>query len=66
MAMAICNELLMPDVAIASGPSGPTMIVSTTPIAIQPSSARMTGIARRSMGFSSARSDMDGAALRAV
>ena len=38
-----------------TGPSGPTMIVSTTPIAIQPSSARTTGTAMRSMGRSSAR-----------
>ena len=43
MANPKCIELPMPAAPIAAGPSGPTMIVSTTPIPIQPSSARMTG-----------------------
>ena len=46
----------MPVAPIAAGPRGPTMMVSTTPIAIQPSSARMTGNASRSVGLSSPRS----------
>ena len=46
----------VPVAAMAAGPSGPTMIVSTTPMAIQPSSARMTGMARRRVGRSSQRS----------
>ena len=49
------SELPTPAAAIADGPSGPTMMVSTTPIAIQPSSARTTGTAMRSIGVSSAR-----------
>ena len=39
---------------MASGPSGPTINVSTIPMLIHPSSASTTGIATRSMGRSSA------------
>src|SRR5262245_15855918 len=48
-------ELLIPDAPIAAGPSGPTMIVSTMPMLIQPISARMTGPASLSIGKSSRR-----------
>ena len=41
--------------AIASGASQPTMSVSTTPMNIQPSSATMTGQARRMVGTSARR-----------
>ena len=45
------NRLLpSPTAPVASAPSGPTVIVSTIPIAIQPSSATTTGIASRSIG----------------
>ena len=40
--------------AMASGPRRPTMIVSTIPIDIHPSSARMTGPASRSIAGNSA------------
>ena len=39
-----------PTAPMASGASQPTMIVSTTPMNIQPSSAMMTGQARRIVG----------------
>ena len=47
------SELLIPDTPIAAGPSGPTMMVSTMPMLIQPISARMTGPASLSIGRSS-------------
>ena len=47
------SALPIPTAPIAAGPSGPTMIVSTTPMHIQPSSARITGPATRNMGLSS-------------
>jgi hypothetical protein len=53
MAMAVNTLLPMPAAPMAAGPSGPTMIVSTTPIDIQPTSARITGTAMRSRGSSS-------------
>jgi len=40
---------------MASAPSRPTNSVSTIPMAIQPSSARITGPARDSIGLSSVR-----------
>ena len=52
-----------PTPPMASGPSGPTISVSTMPIAIQPISARMTGQARRPSGRSSFRHE---AAVRGV
>ena len=52
-----------PTPPMASGPSGPTIRVSTMPIAIQPISARMTGQARRPSGRSSLRHE---AAMRGV
>ena len=55
--------LARPTPPIASGPSGPTISVSTMPIAIQPISARMTGQARRPSGRSSLRHE---AAMRGV
>src|SRR2546423_493527 len=39
----------------AAAPSGPAMMVSTTPIAIQPSSARARGVASAIMGRNSRR-----------
>ena len=59
MAKAMCSALPMPAAPIAAGPSGATMIVSTIPMLIQPSSASTTGIARRSIGPSSERKDED-------
>ena len=47
--------LARPTPPIAAGPSGPTISVSTMPIAIQPISARMTGHASRPSGRSSPR-----------
>ena len=41
-----------PTAPIASGANQPTMIVSTTPMNIQPSSAMMTGQASRIVGTS--------------
>ena len=41
--MAVKTPLPIPVAAIAAGPSGPTMIVSTRPMLIHPTSARMTG-----------------------
>src|SRR4051812_45583001 len=55
IAKAMCNELPTPDALIASGPNEPTMIVSTTPIVIQPSSAITTGTAILSIGMNSVR-----------
>ena len=55
--------LARPTPPMASGPSGPTISVSTMPIAIQPISARMTGQARRPSGRSSLRHE---AAMRGV
>ena len=52
-----------PTPPMASGPSGPTISVSTMPIAIQPISARITGQARRPSGRSSLRHE---AAMRGV
>src|ERR1043166_4460611 len=52
-AIAKNSELLMPETPIAAGPSGPTMIVSTRPMLIQPISARTTGPASLSIGRSS-------------
>src|SRR5688572_16945852 len=57
MAKAMCIALPTPAALIACGPSGPTMMVSTTPMAIQPSSAITTGTAMRSIGKSSRRMD---------
>src|ERR1041385_7281659 len=51
--MAVETPLPMPVAAIAAGPGGPTMAVSTSPMLIQPISARMTGPARRRRGRSS-------------
>ena len=47
--MAIARNRLppIPTAPMASGPRGPTMIVSTMPIVIHPSSARITGTASR-------------------
>ena len=50
IANAMCIALPTPAALIASGPSGPTITVSTTPIAIQPSSAITTGTAILSIG----------------
>ena len=47
------TALPMPTAPIASGPSGPTISVSTSPIATQPISATTTGIARVAIGRSS-------------
>ena len=44
-----------PTAPMAAGPSGPTMSVSTSPMAVQPISARMTGTASVIMGLSSRR-----------
>src|SRR5688500_13126780 len=55
MAKAMCMALPTPAALIASGPSPPTITVSTTPIDIQPSSAITTGMAMRSIGMSSVR-----------
>ncbi len=55
IAKAMCSEVPTPAAAMAAGPNGPTMIVSTTPMNIHPSSASTTGIATRSMGGSSER-----------
>ncbi len=43
----------MPTAPIASGPSGPTISVSTSPIATQPISATTTGMASVAIGRSS-------------
>ena len=58
----------MPTAPIAAGPSRPTIAMSTSPIAIHPSSATTIGVARRMVGGSSprsARSAAPGAAGRA-
>ena len=55
IANAMCIALPTPAALIASGPSGPTITVSTTPIVIQPSSAITTGTAILSMGRNSVR-----------
>jgi len=44
-----------PTAPMAAGPSGPTINVSTSPMVVQPISARMTGAARLTMGLSSLR-----------
>ena len=49
----IKSELPMPTAPIASGLIRPTINVSTSPIVIQPSSARTSGIARLNMGRNS-------------
>ena len=49
----------MPAAPMAAGPSGATMMVSTMPMLIQPSSASTTGSARRSIGASSERNEED-------
>src|SRR5206468_10770405 len=54
-ATAKSSEALMPAAPIDAGPSGPTMIVSTIPMHIQPISARTTGPASFSMATSSRR-----------
>src|SRR6185436_206483 len=51
--MAVKTPLPIPVAAMAAGPSGPTMTVSTRPMPIQPISARTTGPARRISGRSS-------------
>ena len=57
IAIAMKSELLIPVAPIAAGPSGPTMIVSTIPMLIQPISARTTGPASLSMEKSSVIGD---------
>ena len=52
---AMNSELPRPTAPIASGPSGPTMSVSTMPMVIQPSSATTTGAASANIGRNSAR-----------
>ena len=47
------RELPTPTAPIASGPSPPTISVSTIPIVIHPSSARTTGRRQRSIGRNS-------------
>ena len=65
IANAMCIELPTPAALIASGPSGPTITVSTTPIVIQPSSAITTGTAIFSMGRNSVRiEDIEGRSKR--
>ncbi len=61
MTTAMNRLLPSPTAPVASAPSGPTMTVSTIPIAIQPSSATTTGTASASIGPSSVliRSDGD-------
>src|SRR6185437_409830 len=51
---------------IAAGPSGPTIMVSTTVIVIQHSSARATGIARETTRRTSTQSSCLVAEARAV
>ena len=53
IATAKKNALPRLTAPMASAPSRPTKTVSTTPMAIQPSSARTTGPASLSMGRSS-------------
>ncbi len=53
----MCSDVPMPAAPMAAGPSGATMMVSTMPMDIQPSSASTTGSARRSIGASSVRKD---------
>ena len=55
IANAMCMALPTPAALIAWGPSGPTMMVSTTHIVIQPSSAITTGTAIFSIGTNSVR-----------
>src|SRR5688572_19034079 len=55
IANAMCMALPTPAALIACGPSGPTMMVSTTPMLIQPSSASTTGMASRNIGQNSRR-----------
>ena len=50
------RTLPTPTAPIAAGPSRPTMAMSTSPIAIHPSSATTIGVARRTVGGSSPRS----------
>ena len=52
-ASAVNSALPTPTAPIASGPSGPTMAMSTICIAIQPTSATTTGVASDSIGRSS-------------
>ena len=44
------HDVADPDGPDCAGPSRPTMRISTSPIAIQPSSARITGPASLSIG----------------
>ena len=53
MTIAVKTPLPIPVAAIAAGPKGPTISVSTRPMLIQPISARMTGMASRRRGRSS-------------
>jgi hypothetical protein len=53
IATAMKSELLIPTAPIAAGPRGPTMMVSTIPMLIQPISARTTGPASLSVGSNS-------------
>src|SRR5688572_25056533 len=59
------SELLIPAAPMAAGPSGPTMMVSTMPMLIQPISAITTGPASRRRAASSRRMRGPRAALRA-
>ena len=54
----------MPVPPSAAAPSGPTITVSTTPIDIQPSSAAITGSARRIIGSSASRTNDPRTAIR--
>src|SRR5689334_5777556 len=62
--IAVKTPLPMPVAAMAAGPSGPTIRVSTRPMLIQPISARMTGPARRRRGRSSFTGRRDAEAQR--
>ena len=57
MANAMWMEVPTPTAPIAAGPSGPTIIVSTMPMLIQPSSAATTGSASFKVGRTSDRSE---------
>ena len=59
IANAMCIALPTPAALMASGPSVPTITVSTTPIDIQPSSAITTGTASFSIGRNSVRIEED-------
>ena len=55
MQTAMKSELPMPTAPMASGPIGPTINVSTSPMVIHPSSARTTGTASENIGANSWR-----------